>query len=447
MPIGQARKAEPNPGIDVDVLVLGIGALLLVLLLGASAAFGARRATRIGLAGSAPTRSTARRVPARQRPLRAVQPARRRHGPRPGRGSDLGPRPVGDRRRGVRCGRGRRGASPSAPASTRCVEDPAEQRVELDPGPGPRRGGRRATLHGRRRRRGHRDHPLRPGGGGRRAHDRRLDAGGAGRPVVHASCAAACRPVPARSRSVRRPPTELGLAIGDPVSVTDPMRPTASAKPSWWVRCSCRPWTTTRSTRASRMTPDTLGGRRAERRVRPDGRPLRRRRRRGRGGRVGCGPRSPEAISVYSFSSPPPDVANLDGVQFLPRVLGLFLGLLAIAAVGHALATSVRRRRHDLGIVRSRRLRGPRRPAHAHGPVLDARGHRAGLRHPARHRAGPGVLAAGRRADRGASHRGHVTARAARRSPWSRASRPRPCRCRRAWRRPGSARSTHSRVE
>ena len=55
MPIGQARKAEPNPGIDVDVLVLGIGALLLVLLLGASAAFGARRATRIGLAGSAPT--------------------------------------------------------------------------------------------------------------------------------------------------------------------------------------------------------------------------------------------------------------------------------------------------------------------------------------------------------------------------------------------------------
>ena len=37
MPIGQARKAEPNPGIDVDLLVLGIGALLLMLLLGASA--------------------------------------------------------------------------------------------------------------------------------------------------------------------------------------------------------------------------------------------------------------------------------------------------------------------------------------------------------------------------------------------------------------------------
>ena len=63
--------------------------------------------------------------------------------------------------------------------------------------------------------------------------------------------------------------------------------------------------------------------------------------------------RLPDAISVYSFSSPPPDVANLIGVQFLPRVLGVFLGLLALAAVGHALATSVRRRRHDLGIVRA----------------------------------------------------------------------------------------------
>ena len=61
----------------------------------------------------------------------------------------------------------------------------------------------------------------------------------------------------------------------------------------------------------------------------------------------------PDAMSVYAFPSPPPDVEHLDDVQFLPRVLGLFLGLLALAAVGHALATSVRRRRHDIGIVRS----------------------------------------------------------------------------------------------
>lgn len=61
----------------------------------------------------------------------------------------------------------------------------------------------------------------------------------------------------------------------------------------------------------------------------------------------------PDSVSIYSFPSLPADVANLDGVRFLPRVLGLFLGLLALAAVGHALATSVRRRRRDFGIVRS----------------------------------------------------------------------------------------------
>lgn len=61
----------------------------------------------------------------------------------------------------------------------------------------------------------------------------------------------------------------------------------------------------------------------------------------------------PDALSVYAYPSLPPDVANLGEVRFLPRLLGLFLGLLALAAVGHALATSVRRRRRDLGIVRS----------------------------------------------------------------------------------------------
>ena len=82
MPIGQARKAEPNPGIDVDVLVLGIGALLLVLLLGA------RPRSELGapLGSAWPDqlrRSDGHGVPVRQRPVRAVQPARRRHGPRP----------------------------------------------------------------------------------------------------------------------------------------------------------------------------------------------------------------------------------------------------------------------------------------------------------------------------------------------------------------------------
>lgn len=61
----------------------------------------------------------------------------------------------------------------------------------------------------------------------------------------------------------------------------------------------------------------------------------------------------PDSMSVYAFPSPPPDVANLAAVRFLPRLLGVFLGLLALAAVGHALATSLRRRRHDISIVRA----------------------------------------------------------------------------------------------
>ncbi len=61
----------------------------------------------------------------------------------------------------------------------------------------------------------------------------------------------------------------------------------------------------------------------------------------------------PASMSVYAFPSPPPDVANLAAVRFLPRLLGVFLGLLALAAVGHALATSLRRRRHDISIVRA----------------------------------------------------------------------------------------------
>lgn len=62
---------------------------------------------------------------------------------------------------------------------------------------------------------------------------------------------------------------------------------------------------------------------------------------------------APGSVSPYAYASPPPDVANLDGVRFLPPALALFLGLLALAAITHALATSVQHRRHDLGIVRS----------------------------------------------------------------------------------------------
>jgi hypothetical protein len=61
----------------------------------------------------------------------------------------------------------------------------------------------------------------------------------------------------------------------------------------------------------------------------------------------------PGSLSIYAFATPPGDVVNLSQVRSLPRALAGFLVLLALAAVGHALATSVRRRRRDLGVLRS----------------------------------------------------------------------------------------------
>jgi hypothetical protein len=46
-------------------------------------------------------------------------------------------------------------------------------------------------------------------------------------------------------------------------------------------------------------------------------------------------------------------VAEIRDVRVLPVVLGAFLALLAIGAVGHALATAVRRRRHDVAVLRA----------------------------------------------------------------------------------------------
>lgn len=48
----------------------------------------------------------------------------------------------------------------------------------------------------------------------------------------------------------------------------------------------------------------------------------------------------------------PQDVILLRNVRSLPQALGAFLALLGIAAVGHALVTAGRRRRHDLAVLR-----------------------------------------------------------------------------------------------
>ncbi len=55
----------------------------------------------------------------------------------------------------------------------------------------------------------------------------------------------------------------------------------------------------------------------------------------------------------FEAMKPPDAMALLRQVQVLPVLLGIFLVVLALGAVGHALATAVRRRRHDLAVLRA----------------------------------------------------------------------------------------------
>ncbi len=58
------------------------------------------------------------------------------------------------------------------------------------------------------------------------------------------------------------------------------------------------------------------------------------------------------ANGFLEVRTPNEDQANLRGVRRVPLYLGAFLALLATAAVGHALASAVRRRRHDMAVLR-----------------------------------------------------------------------------------------------
>jgi ABC-type antimicrobial peptide transport system permease subunit len=49
----------------------------------------------------------------------------------------------------------------------------------------------------------------------------------------------------------------------------------------------------------------------------------------------------------------PTELSLIREVRTLPILLGTFLALLAIGAVGHALATAVRRRSHDIAVLRA----------------------------------------------------------------------------------------------
>lgn len=57
--------------------------------------------------------------------------------------------------------------------------------------------------------------------------------------------------------------------------------------------------------------------------------------------------------SWFAPPYPPFAAVELRQVRPLPMALGAFLVLLAVGAVGHALATAVRRRRHDLAVLRA----------------------------------------------------------------------------------------------
>ncbi|MGZ4625135.1 MAG: FtsX-like permease family protein [Kineosporiaceae bacterium] len=64
-------------------------------------------------------------------------------------------------------------------------------------------------------------------------------------------------------------------------------------------------------------------------------------------------PGSQQAMFFWWADEFPTPVAQLRDVQVLPVALGVFLLLLALGAVGHALATAVRRRRVDVAVLRA----------------------------------------------------------------------------------------------
>jgi FtsX-like permease family protein len=55
----------------------------------------------------------------------------------------------------------------------------------------------------------------------------------------------------------------------------------------------------------------------------------------------------------FSPPLPPPEVQTIRDVAALPLALSAFLALLAVGAVGHALSIAVRRRRHELAVLRA----------------------------------------------------------------------------------------------
>jgi hypothetical protein len=55
----------------------------------------------------------------------------------------------------------------------------------------------------------------------------------------------------------------------------------------------------------------------------------------------------------FEVSAPPPQITGIKDVAVLPLALAAFLALLAVAAIGYALSIAVRRRRHELAVLRA----------------------------------------------------------------------------------------------
>ena len=56
---------------------------------------------------------------------------------------------------------------------------------------------------------------------------------------------------------------------------------------------------------------------------------------------------------TFAARPPPPQVQAVRDVAVLPLALSAFLAVLAVGAVGHALSIAVRRRRHELAVLRA----------------------------------------------------------------------------------------------
>ena len=68
---------------------------------------------------------------------------------------------------------------------------------------------------------------------------------------------------------------------------------------------------------------------------------------------VGAALDEEEGAEIATVRLPPARIEELKQLRRLPLALAAFLGLLAVTAVGHAVATAVRRRRRDLAVLRA----------------------------------------------------------------------------------------------